>query len=392
MARILIGWEFGANRGHALCLAGLGERLRAEGHEPIFALQRIDALSPQEAGGAAVWQAPVTPRLLTTGAPVRRGPPVGMADILARLGIDDPGIVAAMIRAWRGLFEAARADLVIAEFAPFLQLAARGRLPAIAIGTGFSLPPAALDRLPRLVQGAEGADQAVLLEAVNAGLAATGTSPIAALPQLFGAERVFAATFAELDPYAPDRPEVPARPLGPDFKAEAGSGEEVFVYAPERIGSESPLWAGLAASGLTVRVHVPRIPAATLERLTRFGFLVEPEPLPIALIAERSRLLVSHGGHGIVCAGLVAGLPHVVCHYDLEKVLHGAALARLRLGGHAALAGIEPKAFGASLAALHGDESLAARAKAAAQGFRARDQAPLDDLVAMAAGTLAPAG
>jgi rhamnosyltransferase subunit B len=60
MAHILIGWELGAGRGHALRIAQLAKALRAAGHRLSFAVQRVDALDP-EAGGE-VWQAPVTPR------------------------------------------------------------------------------------------------------------------------------------------------------------------------------------------------------------------------------------------------------------------------------------------------------------------------------------------
>ncbi|MCY7281457.1 MAG: glycosyl transferase-like UDP-glucuronosyltransferase, partial [Sphingomonas bacterium] len=88
MARVLIGWELGANRGHGVRLAELGANLRGAGHEVVFAVQRIDALSVAEAGGSAVWQAPVSPRMLVSSARRAEVPATGMADIIARLGMD----------------------------------------------------------------------------------------------------------------------------------------------------------------------------------------------------------------------------------------------------------------------------------------------------------------
>jgi rhamnosyltransferase subunit B len=388
MAHVLIGWEFGANRGHAARMGQVAAALRQSGHSVSFALQRLDALREEEAAGDPVWQAPLSPRLLVSGAVSRRGPPAGMADILARLGFDDPVIVAALVVGWRRLLETVAPDAVVADFAPSLLLAARGRVPTITVGGGFELPPAGMAQFPLLIEGMDGVDQRGLLAAVNAGLAAAGGELLPAVPAIFAADRANAATFTELDPYAAHRADPLALPLEPGFDAAAGEGEEVFVYAPERIGPEAPLWQGLAAAGLPVRIHVPRASAELAGALTRLGVAFEAEPVPFAAIAERSRLLVSHGGHGFVCAGLAAGLPHVVCHYDLEKLVTGTALARHGFGGHVALASIRPEPFGASLARLHRDEALAARARAAAPGFRRRAQVPLGPAVAEAVAAL----
>ncbi len=388
MARILIGWELGASRGHAARIVALAHALRGEGHEVSLALQRLDALTPGAARDLPVWQAPVAPRLMVGVGRPAKGPPAGMADLLARAGMDDPGIVAAMIRGWRQLIDAIRPALVIAEFAPFLLLAARGRLPALAVGNGFTLPPAAMDSFPALIETAPGVDQSDLLQQINAGLADAEAAAITTLPQVFGAERSVPATFAELDPYPAERRETRALPQSIDFDAAAGDGAEIFVYAPERIEPDAPLWRGLGMAGLPVRVHVPRGGDALRDALTNLGIHFEPAPLPFTEIAQRSRLLVSHGAHDFVCAGLAAGLPQVVCHYDLEKLLCGLALARTGLGGHAPLGAIDPEAFSASLGQLYRDDGLADRAKAAAPGFRTRGQLPVSRSVIEAVATL----
>ena len=387
MARILIGWELGANRGHAERLARLGATLRDKGHDIVFAVQRLDAFAPDQAAGDPVWQAPLSPRLLVTVPKGPLPPPVGMADILARLGMDDGALVAAVLRGWQRIFAAVAPALVIADFAPFLLLAARGRLPTIAVGNGFSLPPAGMAAFPSLVAG-NGVDQSALTEQVNAALAGTGGAAIRGLPQVFAADRSLPATFAELDPYRSRRDDALICPLPADFEAAASDGEELFVYGPESLPPDSPLWKGLAQSGLVVRVHVPRAAPRLREAVQALGLLFEPEPLPLPLIARRSRLLLSHGGHGLVCAGLAAGLPHVVVHADLEKLSYGHALARAGLGGHVALHALRPDAFAASLRRVHGDDALAARARAAAPDFLARDRRDQPSLVAQAAADL----
>jgi hypothetical protein len=376
MGRILIGWEFGANRGHALRLARLARLLRDAGHEVGLAIQRIDDLTPEEAHGAAIWQAPVTPRMLSHVARPRTPTPATLGDILARLGGDDPRLVAAIIRAWRTIFAAVRPALVIADYAPFLLLAARGRFPVLHQGTPFQTPPPHLASFPAIAGGTPAADEAATLRAVNEGL---GSESVESLPGIFAADRTLTDSFAELDPYAEARSEPLLLPVPADFRAAAGAGEEVFVYAPENSAADAPLWRGLAQSGLPIRVHVPRAAAPLREAIAALRLAFEAEPVPFAEIARRSRLVVSHGGHGFACAALAAGLANIICYPDLEKRFYGLALARHGLGGHVAMAGIEPAAFGASLKRIHADEALAARARAAGPAFLARGQKPFDE-------------
>jgi hypothetical protein len=342
----------------------------------------------QRVPDAPILQAPVSPRMLAGGNRAV-GIPAGMADILGRIGLDDADIVAAMIEAWRALLSAIRPDVVVGDFAPFLLLAARGRVPSVSVGTGFSMPPATMDSFPALVDNIDSVDQDRLRDTVNAALADVGDAPITALPRVFVADRAIAATFTELDPYATMRAEPLALPESIDPSVTAGGGDEVFVYVPELLPVDAPLWPGLAESGLRVRVHMALSSVETQAAVRRHGLIVEPEPIPFARIAECSRLILSHGGHGIICAGLAAGIPHVVCYYDLEKLTHGLALTRARLGGHVSLHAIQPNAFAASLVKAHADEGLLRRARVAAPGFLARRQVPLHDAVAQAVAALA---
>ena len=88
-------------------------------------------------------------------------------------------------------------------------------------------------------------------------------------------------------------------------------------------------------------------------------------------------MVVSHGGHGFACAAIAAGLPQVVCHHDLEKLLNGLAVAREGLGGHVSLANLDPDRFGADLVGLYRDQALAERCRAKAEIVRHRDQPDL---------------
>lgn len=390
MAHVLIGWEYGGNRGHAIRIGRITDRLRARGHRVSFALQRVDALTEEELRGGAAWPAPISPRLLVNTVKGKAAQPATMGDIMMRLGLDQPDSIGPILKSWRQLLATIQPDLVVGEFAPFLLTAARGRIPTVAGGTGFDAPPSSMPRFPSLTGKEPAYDEAKALELTNAAVDAAGCRKLDRLPQLFHADIELAATFAETDPYAEWRESPRTAPaLSAPYPVIApGGGEEVFAYAPEMLPIEAPLWKGLAASRLPVRVHIPRVSAQYLEELRRMGFLVEPEPLPFPLIAQRSRLLLSHGGHGFICSGLLSGLPQVICHFDIEKLLHGRAVARLGLGGLVPMTSIEPEPFAASLVKLYRDDTMAARARAAAPDFHRRYSQTMEESVADAVDSL----
>lgn len=374
MAHVLIGWEFGANRGHVTKIAAFAQALRSRGHQVTLAIQQIDSIRPREAAGCAIWQAPVSPRLLASVSRPASGPAATLGDILARLGFDDSDLVASMIAAWRALFGAVRPDIVCADYAPFLLLAARGLFPTVATGTGFDLPPATLATFPSLTGGAPAADEAATLASVNDALARLDMNPLDFLPEIFAADEAVAGTFVELDPYRDARVEPLAAPgiAGPVPEVGGGRGEEVFVYGASHIAEQSPLWTGLAQAGLPIRTFVPNVSDRYRQTLRQRGFQVEESAVAFGRIAERSRLLVSHGGHGFVCSGLLAGVPQVICPHDLEKTLIAAAVTRMGVGGVAPLAAIRAAPFARSLRQLYERDDIAARARAVSGELRGR--------------------
>lgn len=370
MARALIGWELGANRGHAVTIGRIVAALQGAGHEVTLALQQVDIFGTARDMSIPVYQAPLWPAMIVSGPAVAPTRVATFTDILCRLGLTRPGALAAMISAWEGIIGAVRPDIVIAEFAPVLQVAARGRVPVVSIGTGFAHPPSHVAAMPRLTTET-GYDEALLLDTIDAELRSVGREPLPALPAFFATDHSLIATFAEIDPYSADRlgdycpPVAPVPPL-------AGGGDEIFAYALERDTGRSPFWDALAATGCPVRTHVPDASPEFAARLRRSGLVVEPHAIRWDDIARRSRLVVSHGGHGFVCSALIAGIPHVVAHYDMEKLLHGHAIETQGLGRSVALRTTDSAALASVVAEAYADAPLHMRAQSAAAGFRAR--------------------
>ncbi|ARS27032.1 nucleotide disphospho-sugar-binding domain-containing protein [Sphingomonas sp. KC8] len=374
MARILIGWELGSGSGHTLKLIDIAAELRRRGHEPILAVQQTGAMPADY----PLWQAPLWPALITTRRRNATASPSTYGDILVALGLMEPGAVSGLLRGWEAIFAAVRPDAVIAEFAPALMLAARGRAPLLAIGSGFGLPPATLPAFPSLTGAGAVQDERRALAHLNRELAVAGLPAIGALPAIFHADRTLVQAFRELDPYRPWRPAGDyASPHMTEGAAIAdGRGEEVFVYLNgQRPGLEG-LLGGLAGCGLPVRLHDPLIAEADIAILERAGLTFERQRVPFARIAERSRMIIGYGGLGLASAALCAGVPQMIFPFDIEKRMTAAALEEAGLGLRVELAGMDRAAIAALLIKAFADDALAARAIAAAPGFRARAAVP----------------
>lgn len=342
--------------------------MRSRGHEIALALQQIGSAPP----GSEIWQAPVWPGQLTTLARRAAATPATMGDILAVLGLGDPGALSGLLHGWDRIMAAVRPDVVVAEFAPALTMAAFGRVPVLALGNGFSLPPADLPRFPSLTRRPTVHDETVLLETVNAALAQHGRPVRESLPGVFRADRELASVFTELDPYRPWRKSslgVPSAFIGGEA---GGGGEELFVYLNG--GGERPnaFWRGLARSGLKVRIHDPGLSRKDADTLAAAGLQIELQPVPFQRIVERSRCVLSHGGLGFVSSALLAGLPQLIVPGDIEKRMIAAGVAELGLGTVLPLEKLDADSFAATLKGGFEDDALAVRARNAAPGFRAR--------------------
>jgi hypothetical protein len=368
LARILLGWELGAGRGHAVRLAALERALSARGHEVIFAVQQIGSIAADE-----VWQAPLWPGQLTTLARRAATTPATMGDILAVLGLGEPGAASALIGAWDRMLAKIRPDVVVAEFAPGLMLAAHGRVPLLAIGTGFALPPPVMDCFPSLTGKPRVHEEGQLLQTVNQALARWGRPPRSALPGIFAADRTHAGVFTELDPYRRWRSEPVVAPsaIRPGRIA-SGEGAELFVYMNASEARPAAFWQGLVASRLKVRLYDPSLTPADREILSNAGILVESQPVAFDLIVARSRLLLSHCGLGFVSSALMAGLPQILAPYDIEKRLIAASVEEMGLGRRMTFESLDAAAFAQFLRETFADDALARRARAAAPGFRSR--------------------
>ena len=323
LSGVLVGLcnELGEGRGHFARLAPIGEELRRRGYRiRYFAaepdLARAVGIAPSDIEGV--------PHAATS---VAEGTAVTFGEAVARTIYGSSESVTAQIAAWSAALEGA--DLIVADYSPSALVASRGRRPRIALGNGFTMPPANIPFYPRLWRKGPGPvhDERRVAADINSALAALGISPIANYPEVMAAERRFVFSVPPLDPYDGLRNE----PLyGSLHRVPPPSDDKrrdcVFAYFRGRWARDPRLVAALS----TLREGRFVLAGATPEAraiAARGGSVVTDVVLPLAEVLPRTRLIVHYGGGALVLEALLAGIPQIILATDIEKHLNGAKLA-----------------------------------------------------------------
>jgi hypothetical protein len=329
LANILMGWEMGAGHGHVVPLLALARRLREHGHRPIIALRDVVTAAAHlrkdgfTATQAPVWRPPAEPAL-------RLGQAASFADVLVSTGFGTPDKIHAVLSAWDGLIDLAEPKLVVAEYSVGLGLAARGRVPVVAMGTGFSMPPPHLEAFPVLRPKVKPLiRQGDLLSHINAVQRERGAPPLSRLPALFDAEGQFVYVLPLMDPYADCRIQPADGPLEPlPDPVPPAKEHHVFVYMGMEHTDHGALLEGLGRAGLPATVYLRGASPEYLRKLERPGLHMLDAPMPFSDILPKCTLVVHYGALGTAAACLGMGRPQVVLPRYLERSLLAEALAK----------------------------------------------------------------
>ena len=253
-------------------------------------------------------------------------------DFLGDLNFWNPQFLIAQIKWWLETIKARKSRLLIADFAPCAQLAAQiAGIPSVAVGTGYSVPPAGLDSFPILLpeysERVFAEDE--LLRAVNMALAYFGGRQLARLSDIYAQSTAMPRTIAGLDPYRDWRQAPLLPPLNERLPRPDGSGDEIFFYFSTSETENHALVDALIGLDLPMRAFVPGATANIRELFVEAGVTVETRPVPFAEINRRSRLLLHSGQHGTLCMGLGMGIGQVAFPQHLEHLFHARRAAEL---------------------------------------------------------------
>jgi len=339
VSRILFAWELGGGFGHLGPFRPIAEALLARGHELTVAAR--DVQSAATVFGALPLEIVQAPLCVKTYNGLAE-PPLNFAEILMRYGYFDAPQLSGLLRAWRGLLDIVRPNVLVADHAPTALLAARGRKVALAVtGGAFCVPPP-VSPTPNMrhwvnvpAQRLANSDEAVL-RVINSVLP-SATRRLGALHEIFDRVNWFFNGVPELDPFGPRDP---SSFLGLNSGA-AGSalpqwpereGPRIFAYLNSDYRHIEATLAALAASGASCVIYLLGATPAIRQKYQGSNLVFSADLLDIDRAVTESNLCLCHGNFGTVVEVLRRGKPLLLLPMDLEKFLTASSVERIGAG------------------------------------------------------------
>ena len=282
---------------------------------------------------------------------------------------------------WNHIIADFKPDAIVAEYAPGLGLCARGRVPVVATGSGYSLPPPDMAEFPRLTNQATPrvATDEELLDGINRHLRPAGAPAIDRLPQLNAADAHGLMTLPPFDPYADHRSGGylgVAHPGGPPKSADGASG--LIAYFDETWQLEDGFLGGLCTAGVSGQVFLGAPLRRTLKRLAGSGIALADELFNLAREMPGKAVAIHMGTLGFASAAALAGVPQIVLYHNQENLLIAQALQKAGAAAVLARHKITAMVLAGMIGAVAADDAMRAAARRLAgelASFRNRNPA-----------------
>ncbi|EKS41891.1 glycosyltransferase [Afipia broomeae] len=329
MKTVLFAWEHGGGFGHIANLGRFAALLKRPDVRAVFALKNPEAAYLLDAN-AEVLQAPPWPTAQSFRSTAT------MHDQLASAGLSDEHGLRSLLQSWDNILKAVSPDLVVADYAPAASLMARGRIPLIVVGNGYTAPPGEMKRFPPLhrVHPPRWSEDETLVT-VNRVLQSLARPPLERLPQMFAGDVQIVLTFPVLDPYDLQRSEPLAGPIidSPPLEPRKNA-DDIFVYLSRAVLSALPfdLVSALLPVAERLVISAPDIASEQSENLLRRGARVFAQHLPLSETLASARLAIHFGGGGLAAHAIAAGVPQLIVATHIEQLLNGLQLEKAGLG------------------------------------------------------------
>jgi rhamnosyltransferase subunit B len=334
--RVLCGWEFGAGLGHITRLKPIVTALRDGGAEIVMALQDLDRVSafldPETGIALPGFSVLTAPRWdMPRNPEARKIPTHSFADVLHLIGYGNPTSLAARIEAWSGLIRATKPDLVIGDFCPTLRLAARGRVPMVMVGNGYTIPPPGRSLPPirpwqTKLETFSVEHEAKLLDTINNVLSRRGDPPIAYLADALNGDETCVFSVPLVDPYDAYRnaPQLPPFNLPTDMHPlaiEKRRAKGVFFYMPRGQPDITKAVDAVKAAKVDCEAYISDLGREAAETLGGPNFKIHTQPQPFGRVIPEARLIIHHGGLSTAIAAVQAGTPQLIFPWNLEHLV-----------------------------------------------------------------------
>jgi UDP:flavonoid glycosyltransferase YjiC (YdhE family) len=338
MSRVLFTWELGSNLGHLWRHIPIARLLKQRGHEVLFAFRERDRFSDvmlQE--GFRTVQAPFYFDNETAAREL-----LHYVDILAANGFNDAGQLSGLLDSWSTIFQEFRPDIVAAQFAPSSLLSAHlNHITAVQIDCGFGCPP---DESPypcfrpwlNVAREELLAKEQLLVNRINNICLERGAEEFTSLQDVFKTPADLLLTAPELDHYTGRRNGNYVGPIfnideGEDFEWSENNVPRIFVYLRPFEGLPN-IFKSLSACGCNVIAALPGISEEFSSVFSSPNLKISSAPVRLANLLSKADIAITHGGHGLASACLLAGVPMLLIPQMAEQLMTVYNYERLGIG------------------------------------------------------------
>lgn len=385
MKTALLVWELGDGLGHVTRLIKIAERLSMQNVRCLFVVRNIELAGKYVRDrGFEVIQSPIA-----TIDPIR-GPdgsqPATMTDILGSIGFAKPERLTVLVSAWDTLLGLVAPDIVISDYAPTANLALfGGHIPNLVIGDGFTLQPPEMEIFPAFRRARPAFDDADILKIVSNVQERRGRQPLSRLPQLFAGSAHEVITLPELDPFRDKRRHLGLGPIsGTPAPVESQPTQDYFAYLSAGYRFTGKILDGLIASGRPGSIYLRDSASQARDKLRDLGLTIHDNAQDMSEMAERSAVIIHHGGVGTAETVLALGRPQMVVPRHAEQWLNASSLGRLGVAiAIRASDALTTEQVSGALATVRTRSDFAERSKSLSLELAGRPKDALDHVVSV---------
>ncbi len=319
--KIVFANEMGGGWGHILRLKPIARELTADGNRVVvFCHDAAKARVAMEGLGVEIEQ---TPAWIIR----KTGFSLNFAQCIWGNGYWDEALFRSHFAWWMERFRAIKPDYVLSDYAPTALLSAlTSAIPRGIIGTGFTVPPAAVP-MPSLhpwlslpeMRLAEA--EAMLVERLR-----SVEASIDSVADIFRGAQRFLTIFRETDSY---ENRVEDRYWGPildggteaDYRWPEGSTPRVLFYMSMANRCLKDFIDHIGRLGLSAIGYVKNMPESERHMMESPTIRIHASPIDLSRAASECDLAVTHGGLTTTTRLLLAGKPLLLCPEQLEQTL-----------------------------------------------------------------------